>query len=485
MLAGMFTCPSCKGTHRAGTLVCPTTRKTIPLEAAGTPRPPEASKARSPVAKEAPAPAAGAAAGARSDKKAYEDWIGRVIDDRYVLRGVIGRGGMGTVFQAEHVSLQRPVAIKVLNPTQALKKVAVQRFQNEARASGAIGHPNICGVYDLGTLPDGLPYLVMEFLHGESLQARIQRERQLPIPIVIGIMSDILAGLEAAHKKNILHRDIKPENIFLVSKPRPLAKVVDFGVSKMSFYDNEGGEGEQLTKTGMVMGTPYYMSAEQARGLRDLDARVDVYACGVILYEMLTGIRPFVAKNHHDLLLQIIKQDAKPATDIRPDVPKELGDVLIASMMRDRAKRYPTAAYFRKELLAVAQKLGITPVPHMAPEPRPRMPSRDDAATRVARLEGAPGKGARFEPTMPPAKQGESAEDWPTQVYQQRKEPAVKVSQAKADPVASGSGSMLELGTGDIVGDEDDIWEMSTEKAVPGKSKKKNGPPSTRRRGGP
>lgn len=432
-------------------------------------------------------PAAAPAASAKNDKgsKAYEDWIGRVIDDRYVLRGVIGRGGMGTVFQAEHVSLQRSVAIKVLNPAQALKKVAVQRFQNEARASGAIGHPNICGVYDLGTLPDGLPYLVMEFLHGESLQARIIRERQLPIPIIIGIMSDVLAGLEAAHKKNILHRDIKPENIFLVSKPRPLAKVVDFGVSKMSFYDSEGGEDAQLTKTGMVMGTPYYMSAEQARGLRDLDARVDVYACGVIFYEMLTGIRPFIAKNHHDLLLQIIKQDARPAMDIRRDLPKELADVLVQSMVRDRTKRYPTAAFFRRELLAVAQKLGITPVPHMVPEARPRAPSRDEAATRVARLEGAPGAGARFEPATP-GKPGENAEDWPTQVYQPGKQD--KLPEIRADKSASTSGQILELHTGDI---ENDDWETATKKTAPDKNAgglggvkpaRKGGPPSSRRK---
>ena len=191
---------------------------------------------------------------------------------------------------------------------------------------------------------------------------------------------------------------------------------------------------------------------------------------------MLTGVRPFVAKNHHDLLLQIIKQDPRPAMEIRKDLPKELGDVLTLAMVRDRAKRYPTAAFFRRELLAVSQALGITPIPHMLPEVRPRMPSKEDAATRIAPVEGAPGAGARFAPA--PAAPGVSAEDWPTQVYEPSKQKAKQAS----PPGLLESAQILELGTGDIVNDD---WETATEKSVPKhrSPRDKSGPPSTRRKG--
>ncbi len=173
---------------------------------------------------------------APAKKRVWDDLVGTVIAGRYVVESVLGQGGMGTVFQALHTDLDRPVAIKVLNPQQAAKTSSVQRFHNEARSSGAIGHPNICEVYDLGTLPSGSPFLVMEYITGETLAARVGREKGLPVLDAIDILGGVLAGLSAAHAKSIVHRDIKPENIMLITTPRPGVKILDFDDAPTQVY---------------------------------------------------------------------------------------------------------------------------------------------------------------------------------------------------------------------------------------------------------
>jgi serine/threonine protein kinase len=272
------------------------------------------------------------------------------------VRGILGEGGMGTVFEAEHITLGRSVAIKVLHSAHATKKDSIRRFQQEARAAGAIGHPNICGVIDLGTLDDGSPYIVMERLLGETLADRVASEGGLPFEDVIDILIQVLSGLVAAHEQQIVHRDIKPENIFLTRRVGcpPLVKLLDFGVSKMT---GRGGavraEDLALTRTGMVMGTPFYMAPEQARGERDLDARVDLYACGVILYEALTGRRPFTAANYNALLVQILTASPRPAIELRPALPPGFGAVIDKAMARRREDRYATASDFQRDLQAL------------------------------------------------------------------------------------------------------------------------------------
>jgi serine/threonine-protein kinase len=286
-------------------------------------------------------------------KQQQRDLFGKTIGGKYVVRSVLGEGGMGTVFEAEHITIGRSVAVKVLHPNQARKKDAVRRFHQEARAAGAIGHPNICEVYDLGTLDDGSPYLVMERLQGETLADRIAAEGGLPFDDVIDILTQVLSGLVAAHEKGIVHRDIKPENVFLTRRVGcpPICKLLDFGVSKV-IGSLIGGKEEdlELTRTGMVMGTPYYMSPEQARGDRNLDARVDLYACGVILYEALTGRRPFTAANYNALLLQILSTKPKPARELRPALPAGFDAVLDKAMARSRDDRYRSAAEFQRDL---------------------------------------------------------------------------------------------------------------------------------------
>ena len=273
------------------------------------------------------------------------------------MRGTLGEGGMGTVFEAEHIALGRSVAVKVLNHTHATKKDSIRRFQQEARSAGAIGHQNICGVMDLGTLDDGSPYIVMERLQGETLAERVAAEAGLPFDDVIDILVQVLSGLVAAHEQQIVHRDIKPENIFLTRRVGcpPLVKVLDFGVSKMTgpLGASVRQEDLALTRTGMVMGTPYYMAPEQARGERDLDARVDLYACGVILYEALTGRRPFVALNYNALLVQILTATPRAASDLRPALPLGFEAVIEKAMARRREDRYATASDFQHDLLAL------------------------------------------------------------------------------------------------------------------------------------
>ncbi|HVJ88985.1 MAG TPA: serine/threonine-protein kinase, partial [Labilithrix sp.] len=288
--------------------------------------------------------------GQRGTRRRTRTLIGRTIGDRYHVKGILGEGGMGTVYDAEHLNLNRPIAIKVLSPAQAKKQVSVKRFQQEARAAGAIGHPNICAVHDLGTLDDGSPYLVMEKLVGQTLADRIAKEGRLPFGDVIEVICQVLSGLVAAHEKGIIHRDIKPENIFLAHRigSPPIVKLLDFGVSKM--MPEFRSDDDELTRTGMVMGTPYYMAPEQARGERNLDGRVDVYACGVVMYEALAGKRPFLAPNYNSLLLAIINTVPRSIREFRPDTPPELEAILLRAMEKNRADRYLSAEHFLRAL---------------------------------------------------------------------------------------------------------------------------------------
>jgi eukaryotic-like serine/threonine-protein kinase len=321
------------------------------------------------------------------------EMIGTTLGGRYVIRGILGEGGMGMVYEAEHLGLGRAVAVKVLNPTQARKKVAVKRFQQEARAAGAIGHPNICEVYDMGLLDDGSPFLVMEKLVGETLADRIAASGGMAFEDVVDVVIQVLSGLIAAHEKGILHRDIKPENIFLARRPGcpAIAKILDFGVSKMMPQFLNGEEQLDLTRTGMVMGTPYYMSPEQARGERNLDGRVDVYACGVMMYEALAGRRPFLAPNYNALLLSIINTAPKALRELRPSIPRALEVVIMRGMAKSRDDRYSSAMHFMRELqaLEVATHTQQRPPPPPSPAERARAqvlggarPRRDDGYER-------------------------------------------------------------------------------------------------------
>lgn len=283
--------------------------------------------------------------------------VGRIVGDKYRVLGLVGEGGMGTVYEAEHMEIGRRVAIKVLNRAHLGRKEAVARFHQEARAAGAIGHPNICEIYDVGKLSDGAPYLVMERLNGKTLADRINIEGALPFDDVISILIQVLSALVAAHEKGIIHRDVKPENIFLTERVgcAPVVKILDFGISK-----SIDGDDLSLTRTGMVMGTPFYMAPEQARGER-IDHRVDIYACGVILYETLTGRRPFHASSYNALVIQVLSAQPRDPREIRPAIPACLVPVIYKALGKHREERFDNAKAFIDALSEVESELGRGP----------------------------------------------------------------------------------------------------------------------------
>jgi serine/threonine protein kinase len=325
----------------------------------------------------------------------HQELIGAVIGGKYQVRSLLGSGGMGSVFEAVHVGIGRHCAVKILNANQLQKKDAVRRFHHEARAAARIGHPNICEVYDLGTLEDGRPYLVMERLVGETWADCIAREGGLPFVDVIDVMRQVLSGLYAAHENGIIHRDIKPENVFLTKRVGcpPVAKLLDFGVSKMmTHHPQSKDDGDlEMTRTGIVLGTPYYLAPEQARGDRNLDARVDIYACGVMLYEALAGRRPFVAANYNALLIQILTGAPRPIHEQRKDIPEDLVLVLNKAMARERHQRYPNAIAFQSDLQQVE-----------LPGPPGRVSQRPNAASGVASSRSAALRPPSRPPSRPP-----------------------------------------------------------------------------------
>ena len=269
--------------------------------------------------------------------------VGRVIAGRYRVTGIIGEGGMGTVYLADHLSLGRQVAIKRLHSEMTGDAKAVARFQREARAAAATGHEHIVEVMDLGYAEDGAPYLVMEYLRGASLAQVLKQEGRLTVTRTIHIVSQVLAALGAVHAKEIVHRDLKPDNVFLVRKGTfvDYVKILDFGISKMK---QEEGEPNDLTRTGVTMGTPYYMSPEQARGMRKLDHRVDLYGVGVILYECLTGKLPFFGDNYHALLQQILRCEPLPLRELVSSIPADLDALVLRALSREPSARFASAA---------------------------------------------------------------------------------------------------------------------------------------------
>ena len=282
-----------------------------------------------------------------------DPWIGARIEGRYLIERIIGSGGMGVVYEAIHESLKKRMAIKVLRPELAKNESVVKRFMREAQTASSIGHVNIANVTDFGYLPDGAPYFVMEYLEGESLADRIDRG-PLSIDEALVFTDQIAAALTAAHAHEIVHRDLKPDNVFLAGRPgeTPVVKLLDFGIAKA------GGELARITQTGTLFGTPHYMSPEQAAG-QNVDKRTDVYALGVIVYEMLTGALPFDADTFLGVLAKHMFEPPRPLA-MSDERLGPLEPALSNALAKRPDERTPDAQTLAQALRAAASRMSAT-----------------------------------------------------------------------------------------------------------------------------
>jgi len=279
--------------------------------------------------------------------------VGATVAGRYQVTGVIAAGGMGVVYDAVQRPLGRTVAVKCLHPKYAQDKVALARFQQEAVLVGSFGHANIVEIFDMGWLDDGTPFLVMERLEGETVSARLQRERPFREGLAISVARQTLAALAVTHAKGVLHRDLKPDNLFLARRggDTPRVKVLDFGVAKA--FGVGADAGAKLTRAGYVMGTPAYMAPEQARGAADLDGRADLYGVGMILYEMLAGRLPYTARTPAALLGEIQRGALVSPRTHRPTLREDLDAIVMRCLAYDPAQRWPDATALQRALMSL------------------------------------------------------------------------------------------------------------------------------------
>ena len=269
----------------------------------------------------------------------------------YQITRQIGQGGMGSVYEAAHPNIGSRVAVKVLSKQCADNPSLVERFFSEARAVNVIRHERIVSVLDLDQLEDGRPYIVMELLEGQSLSNLMSVHGAFPLGTAVNLLLELLDALFAVHQHGIVHRDLKPDNI-LVTKTGHL-KVVDFGIAKLR---PELGGVEGGTRTGALMGTPLYMAPEQAAG-RAVDARADLYSAGVVLFEMVTGQRPFAANSLYELLKAHVERMPPQPTSLRAGIPPSLENVLLRALQKDPAHRYQSAREFSTALEATMRDL--------------------------------------------------------------------------------------------------------------------------------
>ncbi|MCS7081024.1 MAG: serine/threonine-protein kinase [Chloracidobacterium sp.] len=277
--------------------------------------------------------------------------IGRVIAGRFRILSKLGEGGMGAVYKAEQLKVNRLCAVKVLSASFASDPDALARFNREAQMSSAFNHPHAVTIYDFGD-DDGLHYLAMEFVEGETLSSVLRREGPLPLGRTLNIARQAAAALEAAHRMNIVHRDLKPDNIMLARRDEgDWVKILDFGIAKIA--SDAPQRGQDLTQAGFVVGTPLYMSPEQLAGER-LDARSDIYSLAIIIYQMLTGRLPFTGDNMQALMVKRLTEDPLPLQQANPSVviPPGVEAALLRALQRQRDRRTPTVREFISELEA-------------------------------------------------------------------------------------------------------------------------------------
>jgi serine/threonine protein kinase len=287
-----------------------------------------------------------------STRPRADPFVGKYIEKYKIIRQ-IGEGGMGVVYEAEHIHIGKKVALKILREDYTKKLDVVERFKQEARSASIIGHPNIIDVTDFGYTHDGRVFFVMEYLEGEDLATILETERTLPYKRAVRIARQVCDALCAAHDKGIVHRDMKPENIFIVhpNARDEKVKILDFGIAKMSVLDQEG---RKLTKTGVVFGTPEYMSPEQAAG-KPVDKKIDIYSLGIILYEMMTGKVPFTGDSFMSILSKHIFEPVPRLKQAAPDlnIPSSLEAIIYRCLEKVPERRIGSAEELASLLDAV------------------------------------------------------------------------------------------------------------------------------------
>lgn len=317
---------------------------------------------------------------------------GDLVAGKYRIEGVIGIGGMGVVVAARHEQLDQRVAIKLVHGTALRNDEAVQRFLREARAAARLKSEHAARVLDVGTLESGVPYMVMEFLDGSDLGKVLEQRGPLPVEVAAEWVAQACEALAEAHAAGIVHRDLKPQNLFLARTVggTPRVKVLDFGVSK-SIETMTSGPGA-LTRTRAMLGSPLYMAPEQMRSSRDVDARVDVWALGVVLFELLTQRWPFEADTLPELCLMVVNDPPRSLSQVRPDIPEAMVRVIDRCLDKDKDKRFANAA----ELASALEPLMPPPARvvverarmAMASQPRHPAPDRSSLAGRPLAVPG-------------------------------------------------------------------------------------------------
>lgn len=280
-----------------------------------------------------------------------------MLAGKYRLDQLLGEGGMGSVWLGENTDIGRAVAIKFLHADLAADQEMMSRFRMEARAAAAIGHPGIVDVLDMGRDEAGA-FIVMERLEGETLGDRLDRIGVLPLDEALQIVAQVADALAAAHEKGVIHRDLKPDNLFLVSRPVPAVKILDFGISKF-----RRGEDLGLTRTGVVMGTALYMSPEQARGARDINHSADIFSLGAILYHALVGSPPFDGESYNEVIAKVLTEHHVPLQQCLPNAPPALAALVDAMLDKDWMRRPQSARVVKETLDAIRAGGPVAPLP--------------------------------------------------------------------------------------------------------------------------
>jgi eukaryotic-like serine/threonine-protein kinase len=316
-----------------------------------------------------------------------ESLEGQVIADRYRIISLLGEGGMGRVYLAEHVRMGRKCAVKMISPEMARTEAAIARFNREAANASQINHPNVAQVYDFGEGPGGALYLAMEYVEGETLSAMVRREGALTVRRAATLTRQVADALSAAHHRGIVHRDLKPENIIVTRQfdGSECVKVVDFGIAKTVQSGGTDPSGQTLTAVGAAVGTPEYMSPEQLAGEK-LDGRSDLYSLGLVFFHLLTADLPHPRVTSRETLVARLTEPSRTLVEVRPGThwPKNLQTMLDYALAADLSKRYPTAQEFALDLgILIAAEPADSPTAPVASPTQPRQVLRPSAPTII------------------------------------------------------------------------------------------------------